>query len=127
MSESKEYISQQQENGCLHISEDVIISIAASAILEVEGVFGLSANLGSDIAEILGKKNLSKGVRLTIGDDGIIALDCFIVVKFGGSVMEIAKAVQDSVFSGVESVTGLKVQSVNVTVGGVALPKDAKK
>ena len=51
MAESKQYITQNQENGTVQISEDVIISIVTVAVGETEGVAGFSARLGSDIAE----------------------------------------------------------------------------
>ena len=60
MSEMKEYISRADELGNIHISEDVLAVIAAAAALEVEGVSALAANLGSDIAELLGKKKPGK-------------------------------------------------------------------
>ena len=50
MSENREYVSRSDELGNIHISGEVLASIAAAAALEVEGVSGLSANLGSDIA-----------------------------------------------------------------------------
>lgn len=48
-----------------HISEEVLAAITAAAALDVEGVSGLAANLGSDIAELLGKKNLAKGLCMS--------------------------------------------------------------
>ena len=57
MAENKEYISRPDEMGTIHISEEVLAAIAAAAALEVEGVASLSANLGSDIVQFLGKKN----------------------------------------------------------------------
>ena len=38
MAEYKQYITQQQENGSVMISEDVIATIAEHALTEVEGV-----------------------------------------------------------------------------------------
>lgn len=68
MADGKEYISRPDELGNIHISEDVLAVIAAAAAMEVEGVGSLSANLGSDIAELLGgKKNLSKGIHIAVG------------------------------------------------------------
>ena len=54
MSDSKEYISRPDELGNIHICEDVLAVIAAAATLEVEGVGSLSANLSTDLAELLG-------------------------------------------------------------------------
>lgn len=56
MSENKEYVSRSDELGNIHISEEVLAAITAAAALDVEGVSGLAANLGSDIAELLGKR-----------------------------------------------------------------------
>jgi uncharacterized alkaline shock family protein YloU len=126
MGENKDYLSTVQENGAIHISEEVIASIAALAANEVEGVCGLSANLGTDIAELLGKKNLGRGVKLSFADD-MISIECYVVALYGYSVIEIAKNVQEKVTTAVESMTGTKVKSVNVDICGITLPKELKK
>ena len=126
MGENKDYLTTVQENGSIHISEEVIASIASLAATEVEGVCGLSANLGSDLAEMLGKKNLGKGIKLSFQDD-VISIDCYVVALFGYTVIEIAKNVQEKVTSAVESMTGRTVRSVNVEICGITLPKDSKK
>ena len=127
MADSKEYYIQMLEQGSIQISEDVVASVAASAVLEVEGVCGLSSSIGTDIAEMLGMKTLSKGIRLSATETGALRIDCDIVSKFGQNIFELAKNVQENVKSSVESVTGLSVAEVNVTVCGIALPKETKK
>ena len=127
MAEKNEYFTQKLENGTLQISEDVVASVAAAAVLEVEGVCGLSSSISTDIAEMLGMKTLSKGVRLSTTETGALRIDCDVVAKFGQNIFELAKNVQENVKSSVESVTGLTVGEVNVTVCGIALPKEAKK
>ena len=76
---------------------------------------------------MLGMKTLSKGVRLSTTEAGALRIDCDVVSKFGQNIFELAKNVQENVKSSVESVTGLRVAEVNVTVCGIALPKDSKK
>ena len=127
MAENKEYYTQEMENGSIQISEDVVASVTGMAVLEVEGVCGLSSSIGTDIAEMLGVKTLSKGVRLSTTETGALRIDCDVVSKFGQNIFELAKNVQENVKSSVESVTGLRVAEVNVTVCGIALPKDSKK
>ncbi|MDD7486983.1 MAG: Asp23/Gls24 family envelope stress response protein [Oscillospiraceae bacterium] len=127
MAENKEYFTQEMENGSIQISEDVVASVTGMAVLEVEGVCGLSSSIGTDIAEMLGMKTLSKGVRLSTTETGALRVDCDVVSKFGQNIFELAKNVQENVKSSVESVTGLRVAEVNVTVCGIALPKDSKK
>lgn len=127
MAENKEYYTQEMENGSIQISEDVVASVTGMAVLEVEGVCGLSSSIGTDIAEMLGMKTLSKGIRLSTTETGALRIDCDVVSKFGQNIFELAKNVQENVKSSVESVTGLRVAEVNVTVCGIALPKDSKK
>ena len=127
MAENKEYYTQEMENGSIQISEDVVASVTGMAVLEVEGVCGLSSSIGTDIAEMLGMKTLSKGVRLSTTETGALRIDCDVVSKFGQNIFELAKNVQENVKSSVESVTGLRVAEVNVTICGIALPKDSKK
>ena len=95
MSENKEYVSRSDELGNIHISEEVLAAITAAAALDVEGVSGLAANLGSDIAELLG---------------------------YGHTIPEIGRAIQDGVKSAIESMTGLEVSVVNVSVAGITFP-----
>ncbi len=122
MSESREYISHPDEMGNIHISEEVLAVIAAAAALEVEGVGSLAANLGSDLAELLGKKNIAKGVRVSM-EEGAVVVDISLLVRYGSTVLEVAKQVQDAVANSVEATSGLDVKSVNVHVAGVTFEK----
>ena len=107
-----EYITQVQENGNVMISEDVIATIMEQALTEVDGV----VKGGSDV---VGKKSWGKGIRITIADDNTLALGCNIIVGYGESVINVAKAVQEAITTAVESVTGVKVTDVNVNVCGI--------
>lgn len=121
MSENKDYVTHAEELGCIHISEEVLAAIAAAATLEVKGVGGLAANLGSDIAELLGKKNLAKGVHVKMDQD-VVDVEVSILMAYGHTIPEVGKAVQDGVKSAMESMTGLTVGVVNVNVTGVEFP-----
>lgn len=120
MAENKTYITQEQENGSVMISEDVIASIVHHAVSEVEGVVGLSTKPGADIADMIGKKNWGKGMKITIGQDDVLYIDCNVIIAYGQSVINVARAVQEAVSGAVESMTGVTVASVNVNVCGIA-------
>ena len=68
MSENKEYVTQIEGQSNVHISGEAICTVAAVAAVEVDGVAGLT-NLGSDVASIAAKKNLSKAIRLRAEED----------------------------------------------------------
>ena len=110
MADYKQYITQVQENGTVMISEDVVTTIVIHAIEEVEGVAPVPTR-----NDFLTKKKL---VKLAIADNNHVAIDVIIYVKFGNSVVEVAKAVQASIIDAVESTAGVRVTCVNVNVNG---------
>ena len=125
MAENKEYVTRVDELGNIHISEEVLAVIAAAAALEVDGVSSLSSG-GKDIGELLGKKSLSRGIQVQVEDEKV-RLELTIMVKYGYTIMDVAKAVQDAVSTNIESMSGLSVQNVNIKVGGIVFEKEAPK
>ena len=119
MADHKEYWSTESDQGSIRISEDVVASIAALATSETAGVSGLYSTLTSDIVNFLSKKNLSKGIRIELGDEDTVKIEIGFLALFGHNICEVAKLVQENVKSSVESMTGLKVTEVNIHVGGV--------
>lgn len=120
------YWSTTGDQGMIKISDDVVASIAALTAAETEGVSGLYSSLTSDIASFLGKKNLSKGVRVEFNGDNV-AIEIGFLATYGCNIRDVAHNVQKAVKSSIESMTGLTVSSVNVHVGGVAfspVPQD---
>lgn len=119
MADNKQYITQTQENGSIIISEYVISTIVAQAVADVEGIVSLSTKPGADIADVIGKKNWGKGLKVTINEDDSLNIDCNVTIAYGQSVVAVANAVQESVSSALESMTAVKVNAVNVNVCGI--------
>ena len=122
MAENKQYVSQMQENGSVQISEDVIASIVSHAVCEVEGVVGISAKTGSDIAEFIGKKNWGKGLKVIVSENNTVVIDCDIIVYFGQNVVNIAKAAQIAIINALESMSTIEIEAVNVNICGIVRP-----
>ena len=119
MAENKQYITQEQENGSVMISEDVIVSIVNLAVSEVEGIAGLSSKPGADIVDMIGVKGWGKGLKVSINEDETICVECNVNIKYGQSVVDVAKNAQDAIISALESMTGIKTSAVNVNVCGI--------
>ena len=118
MAEYKQYITQIQDGGNVMISEDVITTIVEHTLTDVEGVDSLSTKPGADIADLIGK-NWGKGMKIQIAEDNSVSISCNVTVKYGYSVVDVAKNVQDALTGAVESMTGVKVTVVNVNVCGI--------
>ena len=119
MAENKNYVTQTRENGSVLISEDVITTIVAHAVEEVEGVVGLNAKPAADIIEMIGKMGWGKGLKITIGEEDALTIDCNVNVAYGQSVVSVANAVQEAVSNALESMAGVKIAAVNVNVCGI--------
>jgi uncharacterized alkaline shock family protein YloU len=117
MAENKQYITQNQENGTVLISDDVIGAIVVSSLKDVEGVIGIGGKLGFDLASI---KNWAKALRINIADENSVTIDCNIIVAYGQSVILVAKNAQDAITMAIESMTGVKPAAVNINVSGIA-------
>ncbi len=109
-------------NGNVNISDEVVSVIASLAATEVKGVAGMANSLTDGFAELLGKKNLSKGVKVLLNENNV-QLDLSIVVEYGTKIPDVAWKVQEKVKSEVEAMTGLSVTAVNISVDGVNVPK----
>ena len=116
------YITCQEEKGSINISEEVINGVVRSAVSEVEGIAGLSNTAGAELAELIGFKTISKGVKVQF-IDGKIIVDVIINVVYGCNIMNVAKNVQERVMSIVQATTGIEQAEVNVHVSGIAFDK----
>ena len=110
--------TQRNEVGMIRIADEVVGIIAGMAATEVPGVAGMSAGLLGGIAEMLGKKNLSKGVKVEVGEREA-AVDLYIIVEYGVRIPDVALRVQENVKRAIETMTGLNVVEVNIHVQGV--------
>ena len=116
------YISCKAENGSINISEDVISTMVRTAITEIDGVAGISNTAGAELAELIGIKTVSKGIKVQIVYD-TIKVDAVILVRYGCNIVNVAKEVQNSVTEAVQAITGIDKAEVNVHVSGVAFEK----
>lgn len=125
--EKRERIEKIENNdvGSIRIADEVVGIIAGMAATEIPGVAGMSAGLVGGIAEMLGKKNLAKGVKVEVGEREA-AVDLYIIVEYGVRIPDIALRVQENVKRGIESMTGLDVVEVNVHVQGVGFNQEGK-
>ena len=100
--------------GTVYIAEDVMLKVVGYAVLECYGIVAMSSRRAKDgIVEWLGRENLSKGVQLRM------VVDLYIVVEYGISVSVVCKTIVEVVKYKLESMTGVKVRKVNISVEGI--------
>lgn len=106
-------------NEGIQISNDVVAVIAGVAVAEVPGVAGMAGGFAGGITEVLsGKKNLAKGIKVEVTEEQA-KIDVNIIVEYGSRIPDVAFEIQNRAKKAVESMTGLKVEEVNVHVQGV--------
>ncbi len=115
--------TREEQNGSISFANDVVATIAGLATIEVEGVAGMSGGFSGGLAELLGRKNLTKGVKVEVGKEEC-AIDLFIVVDYGVEIPLMCEKIQSSVKKAVETMTGLRMVETNIHIQGVRIAKE---
>ncbi len=126
MEQAKEMVKKDNSLGSIRIADEVVSIIAGLAATEVEGIAGMSGGIAGGIAEMLGRRNFAKGVKVEVGEKEA-AVDLYIIVKYGVRIPDVALAAQENVKQAIENMTGLSVVEVNIHVQGVGFPDEEDK
>ncbi|BEU87796.1 Asp23/Gls24 family envelope stress response protein [Selenomonas sp. TAMA-11512] len=121
---AEERAEQKNTIGSIRIADEVVGIIAGLAATEIEGIAGMSGGIAGGIAEMLGRKNFAKGVKVEVGEKEA-AVDLYIIVKYGTRIPDVAITAQENVKTAIENMTGLSVVEVNVHVQGVGFEDEA--
>ncbi len=120
-----EEIGVTEASGSIRIAEEVVAVVSGIAASEVDGVAGMSNSFAGGIAELLGKKSLSKGVKVELSET-TTKIGISLIVNYGVRIPDIAWEVQERVKKAVEGMTGLEVLEVNIFIDGLFIPKEDK-
>lgn len=116
------------DQGTTAIADVVVQKIAGLATREVRGVH----NLGGGAARAFGafrdripgaSASVGQGVSVEVGETQA-AVDLEIVVEYGVSIAELARAVRRNIITAIEQMTGLEVVEVNINVNDVFIEED---
>ena len=113
---------KEPAEGLVKIADQVVAVIAGIAATEVEGV-SMAGNITSELIGKLGRKKLSKGVKITISE-GVVYVDLTLSIAYGRSIPETSGMIQERVSAAIENMTGLPVASVNIKIIGVELSQE---
>ncbi|EEJ75043.1 hypothetical protein HMPREF0545_0183 [Ligilactobacillus salivarius DSM 20555 = ATCC 11741] len=115
----------QNQLGNIDISNDVIATVVGGAATEIFGIVGMASKnqIRDNLNEILRRDNYSKGVVVRQQEDGV-AIDVYIIAGYGTKISEVCRNVQSKVKYNLESMLGVKAESVNVIVQGVRVIGD---
>lgn len=118
-------VSQRSKKGTLRVSENVIISIANNAAMEVVGVSKISTR-PFNVLKLFSSKVSGNAIRVTMLD-GVAKISMSIIVFSGYNVSSVCEQIQAKVKSAVQSMTGVTVSKVNVSVVDVDFSENQGK
>ncbi|OLF04996.1 Asp23/Gls24 family envelope stress response protein [Actinophytocola xanthii] len=112
--------------GTTTVADTVVQKIAGLATREINGVYalggGASRAFGALRERIPGATaSAAQGVAVEVGETQA-AVDLQILVEYGVSIADLAKAVRRNVITAIERMTGLEVVEVNIHVSDVHIP-----
>ena len=117
------YTLENGNMGQVQIEDEVVAIIAGLAATEVEGVASMAGNITNELVSKLGKKSLSKGIRVKV-EDGIVNVNVALNIAYGYSVPKTCKKVQEKVKAAIENMTGLEVEKVDIQIANVSISKE---
>ena len=130
MSDNNELIDSEEisvmGNDTIKISNEVVATYAGIAVSEVSGVYGMAGGFAGITEAFSGKKNLSKGIKVEVGEKST-KIDVNIIVEYGARIPDVAYEIQTRIKKSVEAMTDLKVLEVNVHVQGVHRAEEKKE
>ena len=117
------YTLENGNMGQVQIADEVVAIIAGLAATEVEVVASMAGNITNELVSKLGKKSLSKGIRVKV-EDGIVNVNVALNIAYGYSVPKTCKKVQEKVKAAIENMTGLEVEKVDIQIANVSISKE---
>ncbi|MCL2223803.1 MAG: Asp23/Gls24 family envelope stress response protein [Defluviitaleaceae bacterium] len=109
---------KKESGGFVRIADEVLMKIAGTAALEADGVSRLTWRTGGKTT----RKNPAKCTSVAV-KNRTVTVGILIAVCFGAKIHEVTIDVQKRVKSAIETMTGLTVADVNVTVGAIVEPQ----
>ncbi len=120
-------IYDDKNNGTVQISQEVISIIAGIAATEVQGIASMKGNIHGTQLTRAEMKSIAKCVK-TVIKDGKLSVYLLLNIRYGYSLPEVTKKVQERVKDTLENMTGLEVESVNISISDVQIShKKGKK
>ncbi len=116
----------ENELGAITFTDDYIASLVGMAATDCYGVVGMASQqkMADGIAELLGRDNYKRGVKIETNSDHSIKIQLFIIVQYGISIVAIVDSIISTVKYQVENFTGLTVSNVDVVVSGIRVQAD---
>jgi len=112
-----------KEGDSVRISSDVIAVITSIISSDVPGVAGMSGGVVGGIAERLGRRDITKGIKVEVNEDRV-SIDLDVIVEYGKPIVESTDKLKKEIRTNVEKTTGLKVDAININVQGINLPEE---
>ena len=109
--------------GTVKIADEVVAVIAGLAATEVKGVASLDGGIVNSMIARKGLKTLSRGVRVDV-QDNLVTIDLKLNLEYGYSIPDVGTKVQEKVKSAIETMPGMQVTAVNVSVTDVVTGGD---
>ncbi|MBA3617351.1 MAG: Asp23/Gls24 family envelope stress response protein [Rubrobacter sp.] len=122
----------QTDRGNTTIADSVVSKIAGISAQEVDGIrMGSGAsqtasNLLGSITGGGGSGSQTQGVTVEVGQEEA-AVDLTLTAEYGKSIPQLAEAVRRNVSNRIESLVGLRVTEVNVTVQNIFFPQQEQE
>lgn len=104
--------------GKIEIDKHVLAQLTYKAAMESYGLVGFSAK-NKGIVELLKGENVTKGVNVVELEENEVNIEIFVILQYGTNITTVANNIIERIKYTVETYSGIKVNSVVVSVQGI--------
>ncbi len=115
-----------KEGDSIRISSEVIAVITSIIASDIPGIAGLSGGVVGGLAERLGRRDMTRGIKVEVNEDKV-TIDLNVIVEYGKPIVDSTDKLKKEIRSNVEKTTGLKVEAININVQGINVPGEEEK
>ena len=113
---------KEGDMGGVNIADEVLSLLAYKATIDVDGVVSMTGGFMTDLAGLVRKGEIPKGVRI-IKDGDEVTVEVSVEVEYGMDMTEIASGIQTGIATALKEMAGIDVAAVNVNIAGVHVSK----
>jgi len=125
-SEKKASAVTTGDAGNVSVADDVLSLIAYKATIDVDGVASMAGGLMTDLAALVRKGEVPKGVRIVKAGEEV-TVEVSVEVEYGKDMTSVAADIQSAVAKALKDMSGIEVAAVNVNVEGVHISKPPER
>lgn len=119
----------RSDRGRTIIDDTVVSRIAGMAAGKIDGLYlggGTARTAGDFVDRVRGSQSETRGISVEVGQEET-AIDLTVGTEYGKNIVEVTEAARRAIVERVETITGLRVTEMNITIDDIVFPSEEER